>query len=124
MLFRETTKAWVDDPGEPHFLPDGSFLFPSERSGWKHLYHYAADGKLLAQVTERRVGGAGRACASMTKAKQVYFTAYDDEPHRHRPLPRRRSAARRNCLTEKREAHRVSARAAPARCSSTASATR
>ena len=25
-LFRETTKAWVEDLGEPHFLPDGSFL--------------------------------------------------------------------------------------------------
>jgi dipeptidyl aminopeptidase/acylaminoacyl peptidase len=51
-LFRETTKAWVDDPGEPRFLPDGSFLFPSERTGWKHLYHYAAGGKLIRPVTE------------------------------------------------------------------------
>ena len=25
-LFRETTKAWVDDPGPPVFLKDGSFL--------------------------------------------------------------------------------------------------
>ncbi len=45
-LFRETTKAWVDDPGPPHFLKDGSFLLASERTGWKHLYHFAADGKL------------------------------------------------------------------------------
>lgn len=50
-LFRETTKAWVDDPGEPTFLKDGSFLLPSERTGWKHLYHYAADGKLKGPVT-------------------------------------------------------------------------
>ncbi|MBY0455776.1 MAG: DPP IV N-terminal domain-containing protein, partial [Gemmataceae bacterium] len=26
-LFRETTKAWVEDTGPPQFLPDGSFLF-------------------------------------------------------------------------------------------------
>lgn len=51
VLFRDQTKAWIDDPGEPKFLADGSFLFPSERSGWKHLYHYDAAGKLLRAVT-------------------------------------------------------------------------
>jgi Tol biopolymer transport system component len=50
-LFRETTKAWVNDPGEPKFLKDGSFLLASERTGWKHLYHFAKDGKLLGAVT-------------------------------------------------------------------------
>ncbi|QDV34248.1 DPP IV N-terminal domain-containing protein [Tautonia plasticadhaerens] len=50
-LFRETTEAWVESPGAPTFLPDGSFLWPSERDGWKHLYHYSADGELLKQLT-------------------------------------------------------------------------
>ena len=50
-LFRETTEAWVESPGDPTFLPDGSFLWPSERDGWRHLYHYAADGELLKQLT-------------------------------------------------------------------------
>jgi dipeptidyl aminopeptidase/acylaminoacyl peptidase len=50
-LFRETTKAWVEDLGEPTFLKDGSFLLASERTGWKHLYHFARDGKLLGPVT-------------------------------------------------------------------------
>ncbi|MCI0460684.1 MAG: DPP IV N-terminal domain-containing protein, partial [Gemmataceae bacterium] len=50
-LFRDTTKAWVEDPGAPHFLKDGSFLLPSERSGWKHLYRFDRDGKLLGSVT-------------------------------------------------------------------------
>ena len=34
--------AWpaapVDDPGEPTFLKDGSFLLFSERDGWRHAY--------------------------------------------------------------------------------------
>ena len=51
-LFRDSTAAWIDDPGEPRFLPDGSFLFASERNGWKHLYHYAADGKMQRPVTD------------------------------------------------------------------------
>jgi dipeptidyl-peptidase-4 len=50
-LFRETTKAWVDDPGPPTFLKDGSFLLPSERTGWKHLYHFDKDGHLKRPVT-------------------------------------------------------------------------
>ena len=50
-LFRETTKAWVNDPGPPHFLKDGSFLLTSERDGWRHYYHFAADGKLIRPLT-------------------------------------------------------------------------
>src|SRR5207253_2799821 len=50
-LFRESTKAWVDDPGEPRFLKDGSFLLPSERTGWKHFYHFDSSGKLIRPVT-------------------------------------------------------------------------
>jgi len=50
-LFRETTKAWVDPLGKPVWLPDGSFLWQSERSGWRHLYHYKSDGTLIGQVT-------------------------------------------------------------------------
>jgi dipeptidyl-peptidase-4 len=50
-LFRETTKAWVDPTGNPVWLKDGSFLWLSERTGFKHIYHYAADGKLIRQIT-------------------------------------------------------------------------
>jgi dipeptidyl-peptidase-4 len=50
-LLRETTKGWVDITGQPVWLKDGSFLWLSERTGFKHLYHYAADGKLIRQIT-------------------------------------------------------------------------
>lgn len=73
-LFRETTKAWVDDLGAPHFLPDGSFLVLSERSGWKHLYRYAADGKLLGPVTEGR-WQVQNILRVDPKADRVYFAA-------------------------------------------------
>ena len=51
-MFREQTKAWVEavDDGL-RYLKDGSFLWLSDRSGWRHLYHYGADGKLIKQVT-------------------------------------------------------------------------
>lgn len=53
-ILRETTKAWidVDNVEEPNWLKDGSFLIFGERTGWKHIYHYSADGKLIKQVTD------------------------------------------------------------------------
>ena len=53
-LLRETTKAWVNNNGSPVWLKDGSFLWFSERNGFKHLYHYRADGTLVRQVTDGR----------------------------------------------------------------------
>ncbi|MFN2416955.1 MAG: S9 family peptidase [Pyrinomonadaceae bacterium] len=51
-LFRETTKAWVEAfDDNPRWLKDGSFLWRSERTGWLHVYRYAADGKLVKQLT-------------------------------------------------------------------------
>ena len=51
-LFRESTKTWIgiNDEGL-RWLKDGSFLWLSDRNGWTHIYHYAADGKLIKQVT-------------------------------------------------------------------------
>ncbi|MGA9772878.1 MAG: S9 family peptidase [Blastocatellia bacterium] len=53
-ILRETSRAWidVDNVEEPVWLKDGSFLIFSERTGWKHLYHYSADGKLIRQITD------------------------------------------------------------------------
>ncbi len=52
-LFREKTNTWVEaiDDGL-QWLNDGSFLWLSDRNGWRHIYHYSADGKLIAQVTK------------------------------------------------------------------------
>jgi dipeptidyl-peptidase-4 len=52
-LLRESSKAWIDVDSieEPFWLKDGSFLIFSERTGWRHLYHYSSDGKLIRQVT-------------------------------------------------------------------------
>ncbi|HJQ38131.1 MAG TPA: S9 family peptidase [Thermoanaerobaculia bacterium] len=50
-VLRETTKAWVDPLANPTFLDDGTFLWQSERSGYRHLYHYKPDGTLIRQVT-------------------------------------------------------------------------
>ncbi|MGE3402429.1 MAG: S9 family peptidase [Vicinamibacterales bacterium] len=53
-LLRETTKAWVNNNGSPTWLKDGSFLWISERTGFRHLYHYRADGTEIRPVTSGR----------------------------------------------------------------------
>ena len=53
-VLRETTKAWVNENGSPVWLKDGSFLWFSERSGFKHLYQYRPDGSQIRQVTTGR----------------------------------------------------------------------
>jgi dipeptidyl-peptidase 4 len=53
-LLRETTPAWVNENGNPVWLKDGSFLWFSERTGFKHLYRYSAAGEMIAQVTTGR----------------------------------------------------------------------
>jgi len=50
-VLRETSKAWVDVIGVPIWLQDGSFLWQSARNGYGHIYHHAADGKLVKAVT-------------------------------------------------------------------------
>ncbi len=52
-LFSETSKAWVEAiDGGLQWLKDGTFLWLSDRNGWRHIYHYGADGKLIRQVTK------------------------------------------------------------------------
>jgi dipeptidyl-peptidase-4 len=53
-VIKETSKAWVDNPGSPQWLKDGSFLWSSERTGFRHVYHYRPDGSLVRQVTDGR----------------------------------------------------------------------
>ncbi|MBY0458714.1 MAG: prolyl oligopeptidase family serine peptidase, partial [Gemmataceae bacterium] len=84
----------------------GSFLFLSERTGWKHLYHYAADGKLLRAVTkgEWQVRSVLRVDA---KEQTVYFTA-GMTSHLGTDLCRAKFDAGTELLTEKGLVHRVS----------------
>ena len=53
-VLRETTPAWVNVNGSPVWLNDRSFLWLSDRSGFKHLYHSRLDGTLAGRITDGR----------------------------------------------------------------------
>ena len=71
-VVEERLNTYQEQQG-PDRLSDGSFVWWSERDGWAHLYRYAADGTLLARLTEGpwHVDGVVRTNA----ANQVFFTA-------------------------------------------------
>jgi dipeptidyl-peptidase 4 len=50
-LLRESWPTWINLGRDFHFLPDGRFLWGSERSGWRRLYLYSAEGSLVRPVT-------------------------------------------------------------------------
>jgi len=51
-VLREESSTWVNRPDEPLWLPDGTFLWMSERTGYQHVYHYQGDGTLVRPVTQ------------------------------------------------------------------------
>jgi dipeptidyl-peptidase-4 len=51
-ILTETDAHWIELNNDFRPLRDGSFLWSSEKSGYKHLYRHAATGKLIAQITQ------------------------------------------------------------------------
>jgi dipeptidyl-peptidase-4 len=52
-VFREDSDCWVEAGPEPKFSADGQqFVWPSERTGHRHLYRYGRDGALLSAITQ------------------------------------------------------------------------
>ena len=51
LLLRETSEVWINLHDDLRFLPDGSFVWSSERSGYRHLELRAPDGSLERELT-------------------------------------------------------------------------
>jgi len=81
-LYNEEQKTWVslDDEGNRiQFLSDGKgFLLLNDASGWKHIYYYGMDGKLINAVTTGKFTVTDLNYVD-EKNKVVYFTARSRE---------------------------------------------
>ena len=51
LILTETDEAYVDVTDDLTFLNNNSFIWTSEKEGWKHIYHYAEDGSLINKIT-------------------------------------------------------------------------
>ena len=84
-LLREEGRGWQERLPLPHYLPDGSFLWESERTGHHHLYHYTREAKLIGPLTSgdwdvRKLHGVdpqGRfACFDATERSPIGLDTY------------------------------------------------
>tara|TARA_R110002096_G_scaffold132181_8_gene282379 strand:+ start:1717 stop:2967 length:1251 start_codon:yes stop_codon:yes gene_type:complete len=78
-VLSESDAAWVNLTNDFSPLSDDSFLWTSERDGFRHIYHFAADGTLIDQVTSgdwvvNAIEGIDEDAGS------VYFSGWMDDP--------------------------------------------
>ncbi len=79
VILTQTDPHYIEVADDFQPLRDGSFLWSSEQDGNRHLYRYAADGKLVAQVTKG--DWPVSALEGVDEARKVaIFTASMDTP--------------------------------------------
>ncbi|MBW3616599.1 MAG: DPP IV N-terminal domain-containing protein [Proteobacteria bacterium] len=79
VVLSETLPQWVDVTDDFKPLADGSFLWTSEVSGYKHIQHRAADGRLLRTVTSGE-WPVDAILAVDEPRRRVFFAASKDTP--------------------------------------------
>lgn len=79
-ILRETSSVWINRYDRPMtILNDGSFVWTSERSGFNHLYLYAANGELVRQLTDGE-WMVDEIISVDRKNRQVYFEGNRQHP--------------------------------------------
>jgi dipeptidyl-peptidase-4 len=73
-LFKESHEKYVEPEEPPVFLPNGDFLWLSERDGFNHLYLYDAEGNLKKQISKGPFE-VQRLIGTYNNGKSVIFTA-------------------------------------------------
>jgi dipeptidyl-peptidase-4 len=100
--------GFMQQGNEIYFLPDNAhFLRSSERSGWREIYLYDLDGKLIRQVTKHKLPVASIEAVDMDN-QWVYFTGYENrglESHLYRI---KLDGSKFTRLTKEPGTHRVS----------------
>jgi dipeptidyl-peptidase-4 len=106
-LLREKTEAWVSVLGPPHGLKDGSFLWLSERTGNKHIYHVSADGQKCQPVTSGP-WDVDTLYGVDPEEAWVYFLATKDRAISTRAYRVHLDGTQLECLTPQPGCHRIS----------------
>lgn len=79
VLLIDTSPDYVDLYDDVTFLNDGSFLWSSEKSGYKHLHHYDKNGKEIRQVTMGKFEVADLVGID-EKNNRIFYTSLETSP--------------------------------------------
>ena len=81
LILEDQSKTYVDSHNVTwsRFIPSG-FIYPSERDGFRHLYHYSDKGVLLRQVTSGHYDVTNFYGADASG--NLYYQAADESPMR------------------------------------------
>jgi dipeptidyl aminopeptidase/acylaminoacyl peptidase len=103
--FRETTKAWVDSPGEAWWVKD-EIIILSERSGWKHLYAFNSKTEDWRAITqgEWEIRNVSRVDED---SGWIYFAAGERTPITTDWLRVRIDGSQQQRLTSREGSHRI-----------------
>ena len=79
IFWTDHSPAWIELTDDLFFLRDGSFITLSERSGFRHIYHFEKDGAALGIIT---VGNweVSEITAFDEKNDTIYFIGKKDSP--------------------------------------------
>ena len=79
VILSQTSPHWIELTDDFKPLKDGTFLWSSEQSGYRHLYLYGADGTLIRQVTQGDWPVAALLGVDEASGKAI-FSASKDSP--------------------------------------------
>lgn len=108
LIFSEKEEAYINLNDDMTFLKDGKrFIWTSERSGYKEIYLYDISGKLIRQITNKKLPVASIKAVD-EEHEWIYFTGYETrglETHLYRV---KFDGSGFKKLTKKAGTHRVS----------------
>ncbi|MEM9233310.1 MAG: DPP IV N-terminal domain-containing protein [Pseudomonadota bacterium] len=84
VVVTETSDTWLNvasgflgSSNSVRSLKDGTFLWMSERTGWRHIYRYTADGELMGAVTSGDWPVKSLNCVNEDEG-MLYFTGWQE----------------------------------------------
>ena len=109
LVLSEESDTYVDINFNDHltYLKDGeSFLYTSERSGYKHIYHYTNSGELISQVTSGNWVVDDFFGINETK-NMLYFTSTEESPLERHLYSIELSGKNKKMLTDTEGVHKI-----------------
>jgi len=107
VIFTEEDKRYVELYDDLTFLDDGkNFIISSEKDGFKHLYLYDINGKLINQITKGNFD-IDKFLGYDKKTDLVYFTSTENSPLERQLYSVKKDGTSKKQLTTKKGTHNI-----------------